>query len=126
MVRGNSSESTRQHATATVTGAGASALRYDYMNPELSSSLYATAILVSGCADGGEERCIAITKAVKLAPSTPTQHYADFYSMQERARTDQDLFPIFFTPDGNVKPKVQLEVDGGGDENPAGRETRFL
>ena len=32
---------------------GASALQHDYMNPEISSSLYATSILVSGCADGG-------------------------------------------------------------------------
>ena len=126
MVRGNSSESTRQHATVTTTGEGASALKYDYMNPEISSSLYASTILVSGCADGGQERCLALTKAVKLAPSTPTQHMADFYSLQERARTDHELNSTFFTAVGKVKPKVQLEVDGGGDENPTGRETRFL
>ena len=96
------------------------------MNSEISSSLYATSILVSGCADGGAERCLATTKAVKLLPSTPTQHYADFYMLQERARTDEDLRPIFFTSSGEVKPKVQLEVDGGSDENPTGRETRFL
>ena len=125
MVRGNSSESTRQHGTATV-GEGASALQHDYMNPEISSSLYATSILVSGCADGGAERCLALTKAVKLLPSTPSQHYADFYMLQERARTDDELQPIFFTSSGDVKPKVQLEVDGGSDENPTGRETRFL
>ena len=126
MVRGNSSESTRQHATVTTTGEGASALKYDYMNPEISSSLYASSYLVSGCADGGDERCLATTKAVKLAPSTPTQHYADFYMLQKRAETDPLLKSIFFTPQGAVKPKVQLEVDGGSDENPTGRETRFL
>ena len=75
----------------------ASALKYDYMNPEISSSLYASSYLVSGCADGGDERCLATTKAVKLAPSTPTQHYADFYMLQKRAETDPLLKSIFFT-----------------------------
>lgn len=125
-VRGGSSESTRQHATVTCTGAGASALQKDYMDTELLSTIYASSLLVSGCADGGAERCLAFVKAEKLAPSSPTQHYADFYSLQQQAREDSELRPIFFTAAGQVKPKVQLEVDGGHDENPTGRETRFL
>ena len=124
-LRGGSSESTRG-ASVTATGEGASALQHDYMDPVLSSPLYATSVLVSGCGDGGGERCLAFVKAEKLAPSTPTQHYADFYMLQEQAKDDKELRPIFFTPEGKVKPKVQLEVDGGADEDPTKRETRFL
>ena len=124
-VRGGSSESTRG-SSVSANGEGASALQHDYMNPELSSPLYASSLLVSGCGDGGAERCLAFVKAEKLAPSTPTQHYSDFYMLQERASTDPELKPIFFTAEGRVKPKVQLEVDGGADEDPTKRETRFL
>eukprot|EP00966_Prymnesium_polylepis_P170665 3945233-Prymnesium_polylepis.1 len=88
--------------------------------------MYASSVLVSGCADGGGERCLAVVKADRLSPSTPTQHYADFYMLQEKARSGSDLQEIYFTPEGKVKPIVQLEVDGGADENPMGRETRFL
>ena len=124
-VRGGSSESTRG-SSVSANGEGVSALQHDYMNPELSSPLYASSLLVSGCADGGGERCLALVKAEKLAPSTPSQHYSDFYMLQERARTDPELKSIFFTAAGKVKPKVQLEVDGGADEDPTKRETRFL
>ena len=124
-IRGGSSESTRG-ASVTATGEGAAGLQHDYMNPELSSPLYATSVLVSGCGDGGRERCLAFVKAERLAPSTPSQHYADFYMAQERARDDPELRTIFFTHEGKVKPKVQLEVDGGADEDPTKRETRFL
>ena len=89
-VRGGSSESTRG-ATVTATGEGASAQQHDYMNPDLFSTMYATSMLVSGCADGGAERCLAVVKADKLSPSTPTQHYADFYMLQDKARTDPEL-----------------------------------
>ena len=118
-------ESTREHATVTSTGEGASTLQHDFMSAE-SSSLYASSILISGCENGGEDRCLAVVKADKLAPSTPSQHYADFYMLQHKAFDDSELRPIFFGPDGRVKPKVQLEVDGGADESPSGRETQFL
>ena len=125
-VRGGSSESTRQHGTVTATGTGASTLQHDYMNTEVSSTLYATSILVSGCADG-LQRCLATVKAEKLSPSSPTQHMADFYMLQQMARSNPNLKSIFFKPNSlTVKPVVQLEVDGGADENPEGRETRFL
>jgi hypothetical protein len=117
-------ESTTQHATVTV-GEGASTLQHDFMSAE-SSSLYASSILVSSCEDGGSERCLAMIKADKLAPSTPSQHYSDFYLLQDKARDDSELRAIFFKRDGGVKPKVHLEVDGGSDESPSGRETQFL
>ena len=99
-------------ATVTATGEGTSAQQHDYMNPGLFSTMYATSMLVSGCANGGAERCLAVVKADKLSPSTPTQHYADHYMLQEKARIDPELHNIYFTSEGKVKPKVQFEVDG--------------
>lgn len=66
-------------------------------------------------------------KADKLNPSTPSQHAADFYKLQEEASDpSHELHLVFYQDNGHVKPVVQFEVDGGTDENPAGRETQFL
>ena len=114
-------------ATVTASGEGVSTHQHDFMDAATHSNFYATSYLFPKLVDGGSERFVATVKADRLAPSTPTQHAADFYMLQEMAKApSSELHSIFYSASGTVKPKVQLEVDGGYDENPTGRETQFL
>ena len=121
-IRMNSSSTTNQHATATV-GEGAGAVQHDYMDPEVASSLYATVYRAARLADGVEVN-IAVCKLAKVSPSSPSQHMADFYKLQQNPLAE--VRRLFFTPEGSYKSIVQLEVDSGTDECLRGGETRFL
>jgi hypothetical protein len=99
MIRMDSSATTNQHATATV-GEGAGAPQHDYMNPDIASSIYATTIRGSAMSDGCEVN-IAVVKLAKLSPSSPTQHFADFYMLQESQSAE--VRRLYRTPEGGYK-----------------------
>ena len=121
-IRPNSSSTTNQHPVVAV-GVGPGAVQHDYNDQDVCSSFYITSMRGAKMADGVEVN-IAIVKIDKREPSTPSQHAADMYMLQDlddaRAKT------LFRTPDGGYKSIEHLEVDGGPDEDPSRMEVRFL
>ena len=121
-IRQNSSSTTDQHATVTI-GVGAGAVQHDYNDPDVCSSLYITSIRAAGLEDGIEVN-IAVVKIDKLEPSTPSQHAADLYMLQQL--DDLRTQTLFRTSDGGYKSIEHVECDGGPDEDPEKNEVRFL
>ena len=118
----NSSSTTNQHAVPTV-GEGMGAVQHDYNDPSVCSSLYVTSIRAAPLADGREIN-VAVVKVDGLHPSSPSQHFADLYMLQEN--TDERCVALFRSSDGGYKPVMQIEVDGGADEDPSRAETQCL
>ena len=101
----NSSATTNQHATVT-DKKGLGATHHDFMD-EHGSPLYATTIR-SAAMNDDKEINLAVVKADKLTKSTPTQHMADFY-MLEDITDNGDVKRLFKTSEGEPKPIVVLE-----------------
>ena len=121
-VRMNSSSTTNQHAVPTVCE-GMGAVQHDYNDPSVCSSLYVTSIRAAPLADGREIN-VAVVKVDGLHPSSPSQHFADLYMLQEN--TDERCVALFRSSDGGYKSVMQIEVDGGTDEDPSRAETQCL